>query len=155
MTVLETPVRAYPRSLRSSDAGSGFGEAAQMLEKQLSLLDFESSISATWQRNERVRLLLDGIYQLSAKGSEAQALQCLLASLESALSAGDVDSADATLRLLDVARVGPSVLLAALTITSYAKDDLRERPSFMSRAETELRASVGEQRTQNLLATRR
>ncbi len=154
MTVIQT-VSTSSRHVGFPHRGGGSGETALTTDVHFEVLVKESSISATWQRNERVLMFLENLYHFCEVGREQQALRSILAKLESQLRDGDAAGADAVLKLVDVARLAPSVLLAALSITSHGRESLGERTPFLERAESELIKQLGETRTRKLLASRR
>jgi hypothetical protein len=99
--------------------------------------------------------LASQLYQLCAAKKDQSAVEKLLGRLEADLRAGRPESVDVILKRLDVERLAPAVLVAALTITVPAKSVLREREGFLERVEELLRRSLGNDRAAALLATRR
>jgi hypothetical protein len=95
------------------------------------------------------------IYALSASGNDQAALETLLAWLDHDLRRDRFVAVDDMLRQLEVSRLGPAVLLAALTITHPAREMLRERVAFLERVEHCLRQTLGDDRAAALLTTRR
>jgi DNA segregation ATPase FtsK/SpoIIIE-like protein len=102
-----------------------------------------------------VPLLADELYALCAQGRDQEAVERVLSRFESDLRADRFAAVDEVLSQVDVARLAPSVLIAALTITVPAKDLLRARAAFFRQVEETLRASLGPERADALLVTRR
>jgi len=63
--------------------------------------------------------------------------------------------ADELLMLYKIDRCDPATLLGILSITYHAKDRLKNRGDFLRRAEVKLRAELGDERTDDLLRSRR
>jgi len=62
---------------------------------------------------------------------------------------------DDLLQTFRIEKFCPAALLAILSITYHAKDKLKHRDTFLARVEVQLRAELGDERTGNLLRTRR
>lgn len=74
---------------------------------------------------------------------------------EEALRLGKFDEVDRMLDDLVVDAYPPHALLTVITLTWYGKVQLNRRTSFLERAESSLRARLGDERAENLLRNRR
>lgn len=81
--------------------------------------------------------------------------EVLLARYERLLSAGNFAEVDRQLKTFPVDDASPLTLLAITSITFHSKDRLQERVDFLTRAEARLRATLGNERADNLLRYRR
>jgi hypothetical protein len=99
--------------------------------------------------------LASQLHELCAANKDQAAMEKLLERLEADLRADRPGLVDAILKRLDVQRLAPAVLIAALTITVPAKGALREREGFLRRVESFLGSTLGKDRAAALLATRR
>lgn len=63
--------------------------------------------------------------------------------------------ADELLTLYKIENCDPAMLLGILSITFHAKDRLKNRDDFLRRAEVRLRATLGDERADDLLRSRR
>lgn len=95
------------------------------------------------------------LYEFCSRGREQRAIEALLLRLEEDLHAGRFATVDDVLNRLDVHRVAPGVLVAALTITGHARAELRHRAAFVARAEQALVSALGADRAATLLTNRR
>lgn len=95
------------------------------------------------------------LYELCRSEREQAAVERLLARLEQDLRGNELDAVDAILARLDVEKLAPAVLVAALAITVTAKTELPARADFLHRSETALRNRLGADRANALLALRR
>lgn len=79
----------------------------------------------------------------------------VLAALEELLRNEKIAEVDAALDRMKVERFQPASLIAAVTITQYAKEQLTRREDFLARVEESLNYRLGVERTARLLANRR
>jgi hypothetical protein len=94
------------------------------------------------------------VTQTSAESMQRE-VEGVLAAFEHFLNEGLFLSVDNDLKTFDVERVAPATLVAILSITSHAKDKLKHRDAFLARAEARLVATLGAERAEALLKSRR
>ena len=99
--------------------------------------------------------LIATVVRMCAAGEERPAMQHLIDDIEESLRRSRTARVDALLNSLDPEQLSPSVTLAVLTITSYAKTDLLSRTGFLARAEKVLESKLGLERARTLLQRRR
>lgn len=95
------------------------------------------------------------LYELCGSGREQKAIEVVLIYLERSLRRADWRLVDDILEQLDVTRLTPAILIAALSITVPARAFLSARPAFLRRAEAFMAHSLGHEKANALLATRR
>jgi hypothetical protein len=134
---------------------AGVGPEARAIELGLQQVRRHGSALATRRLHETLGVELEEVYRLCFVHCNQAAAQRLLARLDGELRAARFENVDELLASLDVTLVGSSVLLTALSITSYARERLRARALFLARAEAQLRRSLGDARARALLAHRR
>lgn len=105
--------------------------------------------------DQRLAMCEGGPRILSSHATEQRMTEQLIAGFERLLRSDLFSHADELLLQLDETRLPPAALLGALTITFHAKDKLKNRDAFLVRAETKLRAELGDAHTEDLLKHRR
>jgi hypothetical protein len=98
-----------------------------------------------------VSAFLAEISRLAAAAQEDAAMDAIFDHVNALLMAGQFARCDELLRLIDVDKVPPVLLISFLTITAPAKDKLAERGHFYDRAKAEIVRRRGPETTARLL----
>ena len=93
-----------------------------------------------WMKWNRLnRNWLTELYEMVSTGSTDKSIDMIFDKIDNLHTAGDFDSVDNILYELDATRLTTTVLIAFLSITKAARDELYNREDLIRRIEQELK----------------
>jgi hypothetical protein len=95
---------------------------------------------------------LNDVYSLVYEGKPDAAIDVLFEHVDDLLLADNFPGCDAMLKTIDIKRLDTNLMVAVLSVTRRASDDLHERSAFRRRVEARLRTLDPERATRLLPA---